>query len=78
MSDEWSFKANLTRGCLPTGEPLEALYGAGWWTSQPEPEYPPMCQCHICDGNAYDLGSEIDCENCGVIPTTPPPRGEEE
>jgi len=66
MSDEWSFEANLVRGCLPTGEALEALYGAGPWTPQPEPE-PPVVQCHVCGGQAYDLGDEIDCENCGIV-----------
>lgn len=67
MSDnDWSFQANLERGCLPTGEPLEALYGAGWWTQQPLPE-PPVVQCHKCDGSAWDLGDRIDCGNCGII-----------
>jgi hypothetical protein len=64
--DEWSFEANLDRGCLPTGEPLEALYGVGWWTQEPEPE-PPVTQCHICGGHAYDLGDKINCENCGIV-----------
>lgn len=32
MSDEWSFEANIEHGELPTGEPLEALYGTGWWS----------------------------------------------
>jgi hypothetical protein len=66
MSDEWSFEANLARGYLPTGEALEALYGAGWWTEEPEPE-PPVVQCHVCGGRAYDLGNRIDCENCGIV-----------
>ena len=64
--DEWSFDANMERGYLPTGEPLEALYGTGYWTPQPDPE-PEVVQCHICGGRAYDLGDRIDCENCGVI-----------
>lgn len=66
MDNEWSFEANLARGCLPTGEPLEALYGVGPWTEEPEPE-PPVTQCHVCGGQAYDLGDRIDCEKCGVI-----------
>ena len=69
MSDDWSFKANIQRGSLPTGEPLEDLYGAGWWTERREPgPQPPVIECHVCGGHAYDLGPEIDCENCGVIP----------
>lgn len=66
FEDEWSFQANLERGCLPNGEPLEALYGVGWWTEDPEPE-PKVVQCHLCGGRAYDLGDQIDCENCGVV-----------
>jgi len=64
--DDWSFQANLDRGYLPTGEPLEALYGAGWWTQQPEQE-PQVIQCHKCGGRAYELDNEIDCENCGLV-----------
>ena len=68
MNDEWSYQANMARGHLPSGEPLEALYGVGPWTQQPEPDHPPVVQCHVCGGQAYDLGEEIECENCGVIP----------
>ena len=67
-NDEWSFEANMQRGYLPTGEPLDALYGTGWWTEEPEPpDLPPIIQCHICGGQAYDLGDKIDCENCGIV-----------
>lgn len=65
MTEDWSLEASLERGCLPTGEPVEALYGVGWWTE--EPELPPIIQCFECGGQAYDLGDEIDCENCGRI-----------
>jgi len=69
MPDEWSLETSLQRGCLPNGEPLEAAFGTGWWTEEPEPEpEPPITQCHICGGQAYDLGDKIDCENCGIIP----------
>ena len=70
MSDEWSLEANLDRGHLPTGEPLDALYGTGWWTHQPSAEDgPSLVQCRHCGGRAEDLGTTIDCENCGVIPS---------
>lgn len=66
--DDWSFAANIDRGYLPTGESLEALYGAGWWTEEPPQEQlPPIVPCHKCGGQSYDLGDEIDCENCGII-----------
>jgi hypothetical protein len=65
--DKWSFEANLERGYLPTGEPLEALYGTGPWTHEPEPE-PPVVQCPRCGGRAYELACDrINCENCGEI-----------
>jgi hypothetical protein len=36
---EWSLDACIERGCLPTGEPLEAAFGVGPWTDYgPEPE----------------------------------------
>lgn len=66
---DWSFEANLERGCLPTGEPLEARYGTGWWSREPrsESDCPPIVQCPHCNGHAYDLGNKIDCENCGIV-----------
>lgn len=67
MADEWSLEANMERGCLPTGEPLECLYGPGPWSREPEPDWPPLVQCHRCSGNAYDLGDRINCEDCGII-----------
>lgn len=60
-----TFRADIRRGHLSSGEPLEALYGAGWWTRQPE-RLPPVVQCRRCDGQAHDLGDRIDCENCGM------------
>lgn len=32
------FEDDIARGCLESGEPLDALYGVGWWTEKPEPE----------------------------------------
>jgi len=29
---DWSLDECIARGCLPTGEPIEALYGTGWWS----------------------------------------------
>ena len=29
---EWSLEECRKRGCLPTGEPLEALFGQGEWS----------------------------------------------
>ena len=58
---------DIDRGYLETGEPLEALYGTGWWSREQERDCPQIVQCFRCDGNAYDLGDTIDCENCGVI-----------
>lgn len=28
--DEWSIEECKKRGCLPTGEPIEVLYGTGY------------------------------------------------
>lgn len=59
---------DIRRGCLEDGQPIEARWGAGWWSFQgqdPEPEY---VQCHKCGGMAVEISFwEIDCENCGVI-----------
>lgn len=64
-----TLREDIARGCLETGESIEALWGAGWWSEdQRQATYPPVVQCFKCDGNAYDLGNAIDCENCGEIP----------
>lgn len=31
---EWSLDACRERGCLPTGEPIEALFGPGEWSDE--------------------------------------------
>ena len=61
------FREDLERGHLESGEPLEAAYGAGWWTDDPRNPYrlPPIVQCPRCGGHAYDLGDKLDCDNCG-------------
>lgn len=33
---EWSLGACIARGCLPTGEPIEYLFGQGPWSEYPE------------------------------------------
>jgi len=35
---EWSLDECIKRGCLPTGEPIEAKFGTGWWS---EANLPP-------------------------------------
>ena len=32
---------DIARGCLENGEPIEARWGSGEWTRQPEQEQPP-------------------------------------
>lgn len=29
---EWSLEECIARGSLPTGEPIEAKFGGGWWS----------------------------------------------
>ena len=63
------FEEDMNRGCLSTGEPLEALYGGGPWSDDIlEHREPPVVQCYRCDGPAYDLGGVLHCKNCGEIP----------
>ncbi len=51
------FEDDLARGCLPTGEPLECLYGMGWWTEIPEeePTKPEQKVCEACGGDGTVL-----------------------
>ena len=51
------FEDDLARGCLPTGEPLECLYGMGWWTEIPEeePAKPEPKVCEACGGDGLIL-----------------------
>ena len=32
---------DIARGCLKNGEPIEARWGSGWWSQQPEQEQQP-------------------------------------
>ena len=67
-----TYGEDMARGCLETGESLEAAYGPGPWSPDPwesaEMELPQIVQCYKCGGNAYDLIDELECENCGRIP----------
>jgi len=65
---------DIARGCLENGEPIEARWGGGWWSEQPEqepePDYYvkpcPLCGCE--DSYYYGFGGDDDihvyCENC--------------
>ena len=55
-----NFEDDFARGCLPTGEPLECLYGMGWWTEIPEekpaePEPKASGVCEACGGDGTVL-----------------------
>ncbi len=59
---------DIARGCLPSGEPIEARWGSGWWSVHPEqyPE-PDYLQCPICGAWAIDYGDDgddIECSWC--------------
>ena len=59
---------DIARGCLANGEPLDALYGVGWWTPMPErePEMEPG-ECPKCGKESiYFGGSFYECEICGA------------
>lgn len=63
---EWSLEACVARGCLPTGEGLEAEFGQGWWTPEPEPD---MCECQQCGevivlNDAYVYEDKPCCKRC--------------
>ena len=73
MSD---LRDDIERGCLENGEPIEARWGTGYWTRQPEQEpepeiYPkpcPICGCE--DSYFYGFGNEDDehayCNDCKI------------
>lgn len=66
-NDEWSLKECVKRGSLPNGECIDALYGAGPWSTMPDEDV--MEQYPVCDvcGNP-DLtiqGKCLTCPECG-------------
>jgi hypothetical protein len=62
-----TFEEDLSRGYLENGEPLEALYGTGYWTQMPEPELEYHGgECPFCGEEAwYCNGEFLSCEKCG-------------
>ena len=40
---------DIERGCLETGESIEARWGTGWWSREPhqEPRY-EVVECPVC------------------------------
>ena len=73
MSD---LRDDIARGMLENGEPLEARWGTGYWTEQPEQEPKPdfyQNPCPVCgceESHFYGYGSEDDdhvyCKDCGI------------
>jgi len=58
---------DIARGYLENGEPIEAEWGSGWWSSQPEQE-PDYCggECPFCGREAYFIEYQfISCLFCG-------------
>ena len=62
------FEEDVNRGCLANGEPLEALYGIGWWTEMPEPEPEhewDSGECPFCHSESYYLDDKFyECLEC--------------
>lgn len=58
---------DIARGMLENGEPLEARWGTGYWTEQPDPE-PEYYggECPFCGQEAlYCDDKFMNCEKCG-------------
>ena len=75
---------DISRGCLENGEPLEACWGTGYWSEEPEQEPEPEVyqkECPICgceESYSYGYGDEDDdhvyCKNCRIDKITPNER----
>ena len=64
------FDDDVARGCLENGEPLDALYGVGWWTEMPEEEpepepEPELKPCPFCGAMPTKLNSGYTCSTLG-------------
>lgn len=77
------FDDDIARGCLPTGEPLECLYGAGWWTEEKEPRPNPepvdlyiahletrITELEMIIDQLIDIGDYIVDDYCNNTPTS--------
>ena len=66
--DPWGLDACIERGSLPTGEPIEAKFGPGWWSEEPDVEQeedqqePQDGMCHICHDE-----TDNKCSVCGLF-----------
>lgn len=60
---------DIARGCLENGEPIEARWGTGSWSTEPEQQQEPEWSwdaCPHCGKMAHYYGGDfIECEECG-------------
>jgi len=66
---------DIARGCLENGEPIEARWGTGEWSRQPEPDLEfysipcPNCGCEESYRWGYSgdpSGQLVYCKNCKI------------
>jgi len=65
---------DIERGCLENGEPIEAKWGTGFWSKQPEPEpeiYQRACPICGCENSLFygfhlDNDEHVYCKKCGI------------
>jgi hypothetical protein len=70
------FDDDYERGCLESGEPLEAFWGAGWWSERDdEPQQGQWfgAPCEDCGEDAWwwgdspDRCEQVECPRCDWI-----------